>query len=64
MYEYKIKDVKSDFSHARYLMREIEKAIGKNTDWEESGEFGQLVNELCASVGTVFAYRSERANGF
>lgn len=60
MFEYKIKDVKADFTYARQLMREIEKTIGKNTDWEETGEFGQLVNDLVASVSTALAYREER----
>lgn len=60
MYEYKIKDVKSDFTYARGLMRYIEANIGKNEDWSESGEFGQAVNELIASVGTSLAYRMER----
>ena len=52
--------VRKDFIYARHLMRLIEielKNEDKITDWSESGNFGQLANELVGIVTEVIEYR-------
>lgn len=52
--------VRKDFIYARHLMRLIEHELkneGNITDWSESGNFGQLANELVAVVTEVINYR-------
>lgn len=63
MYDYNKKDVRNNFSHARYLMQVVNQMITGDEleDYTEGGEFGQIVNELVASVSTVLAYRMERS---
>ena len=52
--------VRKDFIYARHLMRLIEHELKNEsniTDWSESGNFGQLANELVAVVTEVINYR-------
>ena len=52
--------VRKDFIYARHLMRLIEQELKNEsniTDWSESGNFGQLANELVAVVTEVINYR-------
>jgi hypothetical protein len=52
--------VRKDFIYARHLMRLIEHELKNEdniTDWSESGNFGQLANELVGIVTEVIEYR-------
>lgn len=52
--------VRKDFIYARHLMRLIEHELKNESniiDWSESGNFGQLANELVAVVTEVINYR-------
>lgn len=55
--------VRSDFTYARHLMQ-LADAIMKDskniTDWSESGEAGQIANELTAATTTFRAWVEEQ----
>jgi hypothetical protein len=56
-------EVKNDFAYARFLMREIEKALKNSkeiTDFSESSELGQMGLELMATTGTFLQFLQER----
>lgn len=53
--------VRSDFSYARELMRQADELMKAGiTDFSESGEAGQIANELTASASTFLQYLDER----
>jgi hypothetical protein len=54
--------VRSDFSHARYLMQVADKMLSDKsiTDFSESSEFGQVALELTASVSTLLQWLQEQ----
>jgi hypothetical protein len=54
-------NVRSDFSYARLLMRKAEKMMRVGiTDFDQSGEAGQIALELIASVGTFGQWLEEQ----
>jgi hypothetical protein len=54
--------VRSDFSHARFLMQTADKMLTDKTitDFSESSEFGQIALELTASVSTLLQWLQEQ----
>ena len=54
--------VRSDFSHARYLMQVADKMMSDKsiTDFSESSDFGQVALELTASVSTLLQWLEEQ----
>jgi hypothetical protein len=54
--------VRSDFSHARYLMQVADKMMSDKsiTDFSESSDFGQVALELTASVSTLLQWLQEQ----
>jgi len=54
--------VRSNFSYARLLMQEAEKMMKSKevTDFSEASDFGQIANELIASVGTLYEYLQQQ----
>lgn len=60
MYEVSKGRVRSEFSYARKLMSEIDKMMVTATDFTESGELGQAINELIASVSTALEWRESK----
>ena len=55
-------DVRSNFSHARFLMQTADKMMTDKTitDFSESSEFGQVALELSASVSTLLQWLQEQ----
>lgn len=56
-------DVRSNFSHARYLMQEANKIMKNSkdiTDFSNDSDAGQLCNELVASVAVFQMWLDEQ----
>ena len=55
-------DVRTNFSHARFLMQTADKMLSDKsiTDFSESSEFGQVALELTASVSTLLQWLQEQ----
>ena len=54
--------VRSNFSHARYLMTLADKMMKDKTitDFSEPSDFGQIANELVACVSTLQVWLDEQ----
>lgn len=59
--------LKKDFVYIRHLIRLLEKELklgeADNYDWSESGDFGQLANELVACATSAVQYQEEHELG-
>jgi hypothetical protein len=55
-------NVRKDFAHARYLMKIASEMMSSKeiTDYSESSDFGQIANELVASVNTLQVWLDEQ----
>lgn len=55
-------DVRTDFAHARYLMRVVSKMMSDKTitDYTNDSEFGQCVNELIACASSITLWQDEQ----